>query len=85
MTPRVLTGRRWIVVGCLHRLALVPVAGSENEVVYLTGADTFAELEGILQATDKKMGAATGTTKSELARLAGEAPLSSAMTEVAGI
>ncbi|HEX9628884.1 MAG TPA: hypothetical protein VF961_02615 [Pyrinomonadaceae bacterium] len=58
-----------------HRLALVPVAGSENEVVYLTGADTFAELEGILQATDKKMGAATGTTKSELARLAGEAPL----------
>ena len=58
-----------------HRLALVPVAGSENEVVYLTGADTFAELEGILQATDKKMGAATGATKSELARLAGEAPL----------
>jgi len=58
-----------------HRLALVPVAGSENEVVYLTGADTFAELEGILQATDKKMGAATGTTKAELARLQGEAPL----------
>ncbi len=58
-----------------YRLALVPVAGSENEVVYLTGADTFAQLEGILQATDKKMGAATGTTKSELTRLQGEAPL----------
>ncbi|HEX9544309.1 MAG TPA: hypothetical protein VF955_03945 [Pyrinomonadaceae bacterium] len=58
-----------------HRIALVPVAGSENEVVYLTGADTFAQLEGILQTTDKKMGSATGATKSELARLQGEAPL----------
>ena len=37
-----------------YRIALVPVAGSENEVVYLTGANTFAELEGMLQATDKK-------------------------------
>ena len=57
-----------------HRIALVPVAGSENEVVYLTGADTFAELEGMLQATDKKMGAATGVTKADLARLLGEEP-----------
>jgi len=57
-----------------HRIALVPVAGSENEVVYLTGADTFAELEGMLQATDKKMGAATGAIKADLARLEGEAP-----------
>lgn len=58
-----------------HRIALVPVAGSENEVVYLTGADSFAQLEGILQATDKKMGAATGTTRAELTRLEAEAPL----------
>ncbi len=57
-----------------HRIALVPVAGSENEVVYLTGADTFAALEGMLQATDKKMGAVTGATKTELARLNDEAP-----------
>lgn len=69
-----------------HRIALVPVAGSENEVVYLTGAQTFAELEGILQATDKKMGAATGTTKSDLARLQGEAPqLHSAMRDLLAI
>jgi hypothetical protein len=69
-----------------HRIALVPMAGSENEVVYLTGADTFAELEGMLQATDKKMGAATGTTKSELARLQGEAPqLHAAMRDMLAI
>ncbi len=69
-----------------HRLALVPVAGSENEVVYLTGAGSFAEIEGILQATDKKMGAATGTTKTELARLADEAPqLHSAMRDMLAI
>ncbi len=69
-----------------YRIALVPVAGSENEVVYLTGADTFAQLEGMLQATDKKMGAATGMTKSDLARLQGEAPqLHSAMRDLFAI
>jgi uncharacterized protein YceK len=69
-----------------YRIALVPVAGSENEVVYLTGADTFAQLEGMLQATDKKMGAATGMTKSDLTRLQGEAPqLHSAMRDLFAI
>src|SRR2546422_9993455 len=34
-----------------HRIALVPVACSENEVAYLTVADSFAELERILNAT----------------------------------
>lgn len=69
-----------------HRIALVPVAGSENEVVYLTGADSFAQLEGMLQATDKKMGAATGATKADLARLAGEAPqLHAAMRDILAI
>jgi hypothetical protein len=58
-----------------YRIALVPVAGSENEVIYLTGADSFAELEGMLQATDKKMGAATGATKADLARRLDEEPL----------
>jgi hypothetical protein len=57
------------------RIALVPVAGSENEVVYLTGAESFAQLEGMLQATDKKMGAATGATKADLARRLDEEPL----------
>jgi hypothetical protein len=69
-----------------YRIALVPVAGSENEVVYLTGADTFAELEGMLQATDKKMGAATGTTRADLTRLQGEAPqLHAAMRDMLAI
>ena len=57
-----------------HRIALVPVAGSENEVIYLTGADTFAELEGIQKATDEKMSAASGNMKAELDRLDKEAP-----------
>ena len=57
-----------------HRIALVPVAGSENEVVYLTGADSFKELEDILNGTDKKMSAVSGSTKAELDRLNKEAP-----------
>jgi hypothetical protein len=58
-----------------HRIALVPVAGSENEVVYITGADSFAELETLLNNTDKKMEAASGNTKAELDRLNKEAPV----------
>ncbi|MEP6819636.1 MAG: hypothetical protein ABJA18_08885, partial [bacterium] len=57
-----------------HRIALVPVAGSENEVIYLTGADTFAELEGIQKATDEKMAAAGGSMKADMDRLDKEAP-----------
>jgi hypothetical protein len=57
-----------------HRIALVPVAGSENEVIYLSGADTFAELEGIQKATDKKMSGASGNMKADLDRLDKEAP-----------
>jgi len=58
-----------------HRIAMVPVAGSENEVVYITGADSFAELENILNTTDKKMAGASGNTKAELDRLDKEAPV----------
>ncbi len=58
-----------------HRIALVPVAGSENEVIYITGADTFAELEGIQKATDDKMAAAGGSMKADLDRLDKEAPV----------
>ncbi|MDQ2920145.1 MAG: hypothetical protein M3R52_00805 [Acidobacteriota bacterium] len=57
-----------------HRIALVPVAGSENEVIYITGADTFAELESIQKATDEKMAAAGGSMKADLDRLDKEAP-----------
>jgi hypothetical protein len=57
-----------------HRIALVPVAGSENEVIYLTGAATFAELEGMQKATDDKMAAASGNMKADLDRLDKEAP-----------
>jgi hypothetical protein len=58
-----------------HRIALVPVAGSENEVVYLTGCESFKKLEDILNETDKKMAAASGNTKAELDRLDKEAPM----------
>lgn len=57
-----------------YRIALVPVAGSENEVIYITGAATFAELEGIQKATDQKLGAVTGMMKADMARLDKEAP-----------
>lgn len=57
-----------------HRIALVPVAGSENEVVYITGCDSFKELEDILNGTDKKMAGVSGNTKADLERLNKEAP-----------
>lgn len=58
-----------------YRIALVPVAGSENEVVYITGCDSFKELEDILNGTDKKMAAVRGNMKAELDRLDKEAPV----------
>jgi hypothetical protein len=58
-----------------HRIALVPVAGSENEVIYLTGADSFKELEDILNGTDKKMSGASGNIRADLDRLDKEAPV----------
>ena len=69
-----------------HRIALIPMAGSENEVVYLTGADSFAQLEGMLQATDKKMAAATGAARIDLNNLEGEAPqLHNAMRDMLAV
>ena len=59
-----------------HRIALVPVAGSENEVIYITGADNFAELEQIQKSTDDKMAAASGgSMKADMDRLDKEAPV----------
>lgn len=57
-----------------HRIAMVPVAGNENEVIYVTPIESFAELEGINQATDKKLEAAVGMTRAKLDRLDKEAP-----------
>jgi hypothetical protein len=58
-----------------YRIALVPVTGSENEVVYITGAESFKELEDMLSATDKRMAGVSGNTKAELDRLDKEAPV----------
>ncbi|MEK6337040.1 MAG: hypothetical protein AABM67_19125 [Acidobacteriota bacterium] len=57
-----------------HRIAMVPVAGSENEVIYITPLGTFKELEQANTNTDKKMSAATGPMRAELDRLDREAP-----------
>jgi hypothetical protein len=58
-----------------HRIAMVPVAGSENEVIYITGTESFAKLETILNNTDKMLGGASGAMKAELDRLDKEAPV----------
>jgi hypothetical protein len=57
-----------------YRIAMVPVAGSENEVIYITALDTFKEMEETGRDTDKRISGATGPTKSELDRLDKEAP-----------
>lgn len=57
-----------------YRIACVPIAGSENEVVYISPMDTFAQVEQMQRDTDKKMTAASGVTRTELDRLEKEAP-----------
>src|SRR6266404_669557 len=57
-----------------YRIALVPVAGSENEVIYITALDTFKEIEETGRDTDKKLSSVSGAMKSELDRLQKEAP-----------
>jgi hypothetical protein len=57
-----------------YRIALVPVAGSENEVVYITALQSFAQMERTQQETDKKLSAAPASTRAELDRLEKEAP-----------
>jgi hypothetical protein len=69
-----------------HRIALVPVAGSENEVIYITGCGSFKDLEDILNGTEKKMSGVSGNTKTELDRLEKEAPaLHAAMRDMFSI
>lgn len=57
-----------------YRIAMVPVAGSENEVIYITALDTFKEMEETGRDTDKRMASVSGAMKSELDRLEKEAP-----------
>lgn len=57
-----------------YRIAMVPVAGSENEVLYITGAGNFAELESMQKATDDKLALVGGNMKADLDRLDKEAP-----------
>jgi hypothetical protein len=58
-----------------YRIALLPVAGSENEVIYLNPLESFAQLQGTTEATDKKMEGLSGAMKAESDRLDKEAPL----------
>lgn len=57
-----------------YRIAMLPVAGSENDVLYITALESFAQMERMQQETDKKMAAAPGPTRAELDRLESEAP-----------
>lgn len=58
-----------------ERIALVPVAGNENEVIYLNAAQSFAEIERINQGTDKKMTAVNASMQAQVDRLDKEAPV----------
>lgn len=69
-----------------ERIALIPVAGNENEVVYLNAARSFAEIEKINQDTDKKMAALNASMQSQVDRLNKEAPdLHSAMRDMLAV
>ena len=57
-----------------YRIALSPIAGSENEVVYFTGAESFKQLEETLNNTDKKLSGISGSLKADMDRLNKEAP-----------
>ncbi len=57
-----------------HRIALVPVSGNENEVVYINPLESFAELERINKNTDQKMSGASGNMRVKLDGLEKEAP-----------
>jgi hypothetical protein len=57
-----------------YRIALVPVAGNENEVVYITPLQSFKQMEQMQSDTDKKMAAVSGIMKADLDRLENEGP-----------
>lgn len=57
-----------------YRIALVPVAGSENEVIYITPLQTFKQMEQMQNDTDKRLSGVSGAMRSQLDRLDKEAP-----------
>lgn len=68
------------------RIALLPVAGNENEVIYLNPAQSFAEIERITQSTDKKMTALNASMQGQVDRLDKEAPaLHAAMRDMLAV
>ena len=69
-----------------HRIAMVPVAGNENEVLYITAAQSFAEIETINRSTDQKIGSANGNMRVKLDALDKEAPsMHSAMRDMLAV
>lgn len=56
-----------------YRIAMLPVAGNENEVLYITALGSFAEMEKMQAETDKKVSEATGANSMELDKLDREA------------
>ena len=69
-----------------HRIAMVPVAGNENEVLYVTAAQSFAEIETLNRTTDQRMGSANGTMRVKLDALEKEAPaMHSAMRDMLAV
>ncbi len=66
-----------------YRIALVPVAGNENEVLYITSLESFGQLETMNRATDSKLESATGVMRAKLDRLEKENPvLHNAMRDI---
>ena len=69
-----------------HRIALVPFAGSENEVLYVTAGESFAEIERMNKETDRKMSTLNGNWKVKMDALDKEAPsLHAAMRDMLAV
>lgn len=69
-----------------YRIAMTPIAGNENEVLYITGADSFADMEKIQMATDRAMSTIPVSMRSEMDRLDKEGPeLHSAMRQMLAV
>ena len=64
----------------------MPVAGSENEVLYINPAESFGAIEKINQDTDKKMSAVNASMQPQIDRLDKETPtLHAAMRDMLAI
>lgn len=69
-----------------HRIAMVPVAGNENEVLYITPAESFAEIERVNKSTDQKIASLNGTMRVRMDALEKEGPaLHSAMRDMMAV